>query len=160
MGRPTKRTEEIIKRIIEGLSAGTPLTVICKGDGMPHDSTVRDWMAGDSDLSLAIARARETGFDQIALDALAIADNRENDTILTDKGGEIPNSEWISRSRLRVETRLKLLAKWDPKRYGDKITQEISGPDGAPIQSQAVSLDPAQEAALQQVIEDAKSRIK
>jgi hypothetical protein len=160
MGRPTKRTEEIIKRIIEGLSAGTPLTVICKEDGMPHDSTVRDWMAGDSDLSLAIARARETGFDQIALDALAIADNRDNDTILTDKGGEIPNSEWISRSRLRVETRLKLLAKWDPKRYGDKITQEISGPDGAPIQSQAVSLDPAQEAALQQVIEDAKSRIK
>jgi hypothetical protein len=160
MGRPTKRTEEIIKRIIEGLSAGTPLTVICKEDGMPHDSTVRDWMAGDSGLSLAIARARETGFDQIALDALAIADNRDNDTILTDKGGEIPNSEWISRSRLRVETRLKLLAKWDPKRYGDKITQEISGPDGAPIQSQAVSLDPAQEAALQQVIEDAKSRIR
>jgi hypothetical protein len=30
------------------------------------------------------------------------------------------DSEWISRSRLRVETRLKLLAKWDPKRYGDK----------------------------------------
>jgi hypothetical protein len=148
MGRPTKRTEEIIKRIIEGLSAGTPLTVICKEDGMPHDSTVRDWMAGDSDLSLAIARARQLGFD-------AIADN-----VRSTARGKGDSTGDFQRDRLIIETDLKLLAKWDPKRYGDKITQEISGPDGAPIQSQAVSLDPAQEAALQQVIEDAKSRIR
>jgi len=160
IGRPSKRTDDIVKRIIEGLSAGTPLTVICKEDGMPHDSTVRDWMADDREFSLAIARAREAGFDQIALDALSIADNRDNDTILTDKGGEIPNSEWISRSRLRVETRLKLLAKWDPKRYGDKIAQEISGPDGGAIKTETMALTPDQESSLAQVIEDARARVR
>ncbi len=120
LGRPTKRSPDVIQRIVDGLSNGVPLTVICAEQGMPHDDTVRLWMRTDPDLSHAIARAREAGFDRIALEALAIADNTQNDTVLTDKGGEVPNSEWISRSRLRVETRLKLLAKWDPKRYGDK----------------------------------------
>jgi hypothetical protein len=39
----------------------------------------------------------------------------------------VPDSEWISRSKLRVETRLKLLAKWDPKRYGDRLNLDHSG---------------------------------
>ena len=32
-----------------------------------------------------------------------------------------------NRDRLRVDTRLKLLAKWCPKRYGDKLDVEDSG---------------------------------
>jgi hypothetical protein len=27
----------------------------------------------------------------------------------------------LGHRRLQIETRLKLLSKWDPKRYGDKI---------------------------------------
>ena len=126
-GRPSKLTPAVLKRIVDGLSEGTPLTVICSPAAMPSDRTVRDWMDANPEVSAAIAGAREAGFDRIALDALAIADNTEQDTILTDKGSEIPNSEWISRSKLRVETRLKLLAKWDPKRYGDKQQVEHSG---------------------------------
>lgn len=107
---------------------------------MPGIRTVYDWMEKDREFSADIARAREAGFDQIALDALAIADEvTDKDTITFTKGEqevEIPNKEWILRSKLRVETRLKLLAKWDPKRYGDKISQEISGPGGGPIQTE------------------------
>ena len=38
------------------------------------------------------------------------------------------NAEFVARSRLRVDTRLKLLAKWDPKRYGERseVKQEIA----------------------------------
>lgn len=163
MGRPTKRTPEVIQRVIEGLSKGTPLTVICEADDMPGRDAVYDWMSSDEELSRHIARAREAGFDQIALDALSIADNSERDTVLTDKGGEIPNSEWISRSRLRVETRLKLLAKWDPKRYGERIAQEITGADGGPlVTKQDISPDMEAQilriAALQQGITPPPSR--
>lgn len=73
-----------------------------------------------------IARAREAGFDRIAADCLEIADQTGKDTIYGDNGARA-DTEWISRSKLRIETRLKLLAKWDPKRYGDKITQEHTG---------------------------------
>ena len=34
------------------------------------------------------------------------------------------NAEHIQRSKLRIETRLKLLAKWNPKKYGDKLALE------------------------------------
>lgn len=159
-GRPSKLTPLVLKRIVDGLSEGTPLTVICSGKDMPSDRTVRDWMDANPEVSAEIARAREAGFDRIALDALAIADNTTQDTILTDKGGEIPNSEWISRSRLRVETRLKLLAKWDPKRYGERMAQEISGPNGSPVAVAAVQLAPDQEQALARVIQDAQERVR
>ena len=70
------------------------------------------------------------------MDALHIADDNSQDTRYGADGKEMPDSEWISRSKLRVETRLKLLAKWDPKRYGDKITAEHTGADGGAIQSE------------------------
>lgn len=122
----TEARQDAIERVLDGLAKGTPLAVICRAEGMPCDDTVRKWAEDDPELSRAIARAREAGFDQIAMDALAIADAVENDTIVTEHG-EKPNSEWITRSRLRVETRLKLLAKWDPKRYGEKIDVTSGG---------------------------------
>lgn len=109
-----------ISAVVNGLRKGTPLTVICSAEGMPCDDTIRNWADADPELSRAIARAREVGFDQIALEALAIADETTHDTKTLENGQDAPNSEWITRSRLRVDTRLKLLAKWDPKRYGDK----------------------------------------
>jgi hypothetical protein len=130
-GRPTKRTEVVVQRIIDGLSAGTPLTIICEADDMPATSTVYDWMNADEQLSGQVARAREAGFDRIALDALAIADEvTEKDTIEAAHG-PIPNKEWLMRSKLRVETRLKLLSKWDPKRYGERLA--LAGDDSAPL---------------------------
>ena len=97
---------------------------------MPSVATVGNWKAADEVLSSAIARAREEGFDAIALQCLEIADETSRDTVITDTG-ERANSEWISRSKLRVETRLKLLAKWDPKRYGDKL--QVGGDAQNPI---------------------------
>ena len=112
--------QKAVEAVLAGLAVGTPLAVICRADGMPCDDTVRIWAEGDAELRRAIARARDAGWDQIALDALAIADNTEHDTKAAADGREVADAEWISRSKLRVETRLKLLAKWDPKRYGDK----------------------------------------
>lgn len=111
-GRPTRRNETVIARIIDGLSSGTPLTIICAPDEMPDVRTVYLWMEKDSELSASIARARDAGFDAIAKETMAIADDPKGD---------------ILRDRLRVDTRLKLLAKWDPKRYGDKIDLKHSG---------------------------------
>jgi len=119
-GRPSKFTPQIAQEICDRLSKGEPLAQICRDEKMPSPSTISTWKAVDPDFSAAIARAREDGFDAIAQECLDIADNTHSDTIST-KDGERPDTEWISRSKLRVETRLKLLAKWDPKRYGEKL---------------------------------------
>jgi hypothetical protein len=147
-GRPSKRSPGVIERIIEGLSKGTPLTVICSPDEMPDDNTVRAWMREDPDLSDDIARARKTGFD-------AIADN-----LRSTARGEGDSTGDFLRDKLIIETDLKLLAKWDPKRYGDRIAQEITGADGGPLTTASVQLPPEQEDALKQLIQTAQDRVR
>lgn len=129
IGRPTKRNDEVVARIIEGLRKGTPLTIICGADDMPATSTVYDWASGDEALSGAIARAREEGFDQIAIDALSIIDS-DPERMATEVGDKV-DPAFVQHQKNRVETRLKLLAKWDPKRYGEMIKH--AGADGGPM---------------------------
>lgn len=135
IGRPSSFTQEIADEICERLAKGEPLTSICRDERMPATRTVSDWKAAHETFSADFARGREEGFDAIAEQCLQIADETSQDTkIVGEDEREVCNSEWISRSKLRVETRLKLLAKWDPKRYGDKVTTEVTGADGGPIQ--------------------------
>jgi hypothetical protein len=126
VGRPTKYTAELLAKICKRLSTGEPLAQICRDKGMPDRTTVFDWAAANEEISQQIAHARDLGFDAIAAECLQIADDTSRDTIKTKKG-DIPNAEWIARSRLRVEARLKLLAKWCPKRYGEQLQVEHVG---------------------------------
>jgi len=126
MGRPSKYTQSLADEICERLSKGEPLAWICRGEGKPTTQTVNAWVRDNESFGIAYARAREEGFDEIAMDCLHIADETGQDTKYTDSG-EQADSEWITRSRLRVETRLKLLAKWSPKKYGDKIEHDHQG---------------------------------
>lgn len=123
MAKPTKRSPEVVQRILDGLSEGTPLTRICADADMPAPRTVREWMEQDETLSAAIARAREIGFDAIAEEALAIADTPVEGKRIkrSEDGTEEVIEDMLGHRKLQVETRLKLLAKWDPKRYGELI---------------------------------------
>lgn len=133
-GRPSLFTQEVADEICERLAKGEPLAQICKDDNMPAVRTVSDWKAAHPAFSADFAHAREEGFDHIAAECLDIADETSNDTLFTEHGDR-PNTEWISRSKLRIETRLKLLAKWDPKRYGDKV--QLTGDGGGPLETKS-----------------------
>lgn len=124
-------SQEVADSICELIGEGTPLREICRMDGMPAWRTVYHWMEDFPDFAARIARARTRGFDAIAEECLEIADDTRSDTMTVGYGvteRDAANTEWISRSKLRVETRLKLLAKWDPKRYGEKldVTMEVN----------------------------------
>lgn len=132
-GRPSKYTPEIGRSICDRLSKGEPLTVICADSGMPSDGTVRAWMSRDAAFSEDIARARELGFDAIAWEAKNIADTPlmgEEQTQKDDGRIEIKRGDMLGHRKLQIETRLKLLAKWDPRRYGDKLA--LGGADDLP----------------------------
>lgn len=132
-GRPTLRTDEVIQRILDGLTAGTPLEHICRADDMPATRTVRDWMDSDADLFAAIARAREMGADAIAVESLEIIDTMPD--IVKSEGGDRVDSAHVAWLKNRAEHRLKLLAKWHPKRYGDKVT--LAGDAENPVEMRA-----------------------
>jgi len=132
-GRPTLYTDAVAAEIIKRLSAGEPLAQICRDDHMPAARTISDWKK-DEKFSANFAHAREEGFDAIALQTLEIADDDSRDwEPVRDPEGNITgvkvDGEHVTRSKLRIDTRLKLLAKWDPKRYGDKVALTGGGPD-------------------------------
>jgi hypothetical protein len=85
-----------------------------------------------SAFSEAIARARDAGWDKIALDALRISDTTEDGETIVEKpdGIEVRRADMLGHRKLRVETRLKLLAKWSPKKYGERTHLEHSGKVG------------------------------
>jgi hypothetical protein len=75
-------------------------------------------------LAAQFARAKSLGFDAIADDCVEIADDATNDYMET-KHGPVFDGEHVQRSRLRIDTRLKLLAQWDPKRYGPRTQSDV-----------------------------------
>lgn len=99
------RTKANADAIVAALCSGKPLTEICREQGLCTQS-VYDWKDADPEFAGQIARARDVGFDVIATGVIDIIDDKTDD----------PASR-----RVRAEYRLKLLAKWDPKRYGDKL---------------------------------------
>lgn len=144
-GRPSLYTPQLVEEICLRLGKAEPLAVICRDDHMPNDDTVRDWAEKDEAVKRAIARAREVGHDFMAAECLRIADDGRNDSYTDEEGNVRVDTDVIQRSKLRIETRLKLLAKWDPKRYGEKVA--LTGGDGGPLQIQAIErriVDPAE----------------
>lgn len=137
MGRPSEFTTEIADRICDELVAGVSLRTICKADDMPAASTVFKWLRDFPEFSEQYARAKEAQADALFDEILDIADDGTNDWMLSRGDDENEawrvNGEHIQRSKLRLDARKWMASKLQPKKYGDKITQELTGAGGAPL---------------------------
>lgn len=130
-----------------GIKADEALT------SMPAPSTIADWkLAHPTDFAVEFGRAKDEGFDAIAVETLMIADtplDAQTETVKTggESGDEVTTKteDALGHRTLQINTRLKLLSKWDPRRYGDKLV--LSGDDDAPIRTirriERVIVDPA-----------------
>ena len=125
------------------MANGESLRGICRDEGMPAASTVCLWAATDKTFAEQYARAREIQAHTLVDEILEISDDGTNDWMErrseAEKGAGVEtgwtvNGEHIQRSRLRVDSRKWFASKVLPKIYGDKISQELSGPDGGPMQ--------------------------
>lgn len=148
-GRPSKRTAALELELIDRIATGEPLAQICRDEHMPERTVWYDWLDKDPDLFQRFARAREKGFDAIAEDALKIANTPfEGESTITRPDGsvEVRREDMLGHRKLQVETRLKLLAKWDPKRYGDRLATTLTGPNDGPVQFEYTSSADAQQA--------------
>ncbi len=136
IGRPSKYTPELAAEICQRLSNGEPLRQICRDDHMPAWQKIYEWMARDEELSGAIAQAREQGFEALAEEALMIADTPVfgQKQVMTDQGTATTVEDMLGHRKLQIETRLKLLAKWNPKKYGDKV--QVGGDAENPLKVQ------------------------
>jgi hypothetical protein len=130
MARPTDYNPEITSDICVRMGLGESLREICRDEEMPDKSTVMRWLAKYPEFRDQYAGAREAQADYYAEEILEIADDGSNDWMERKRGDEtieVENHEVLNRSRLRVDTRKWLMARMAPKKYGDKVTQEITG---------------------------------
>lgn len=141
-------TDVLFRSICLEISEGVPLRQICRRPDMPSKTAFYEWLDG-TDLETddpsapdvrsgrlaRYARARKLGYDALAEESLEIADDGTNDWVEREKeDGRLDvevDRDHIQRSKLRIETRLKLLAVWDPKRYGNMI--KVGDPDAKPL---------------------------
>lgn len=71
--------------------------------------------------------ALEIASDGYAHEVVAIADDGSNDTYVDDEGRRKVDTDVIARSKLRIDTRLKLAGKWFRGRYGETVKHEVAG---------------------------------
>lgn len=123
MGQASTYTEEIATEIVERLSEGEFLRVICRDEHMPSWRSVYRWIEANKGFAARIAHARILGFDAIAEESARLLDEPPErcDTQFGDK----VDPGYVQWQKNRAEQRLKLLAKWSPKKYGEKL--EIEG---------------------------------
>jgi len=128
MAYSQEEKEEIFNDIFDIIENGKSLRFALST--IPLSSkTFYEWIDNDEEKVKQYARVTEKRADAIFEDILLIADNASNDDIITDKGDSIPNTEWLQRSRLRVDARKWMLGKMNPKKYGDRETKVIEGGD-------------------------------
>lgn len=132
MGRPSTYATETADAIIEWVSVGKPLREFCRLEGSPPWRTVYSWLEAEEGFAARFARARLMGADAIAEQALEIADTPLEGvrTEVDDKGTKTVHEDMLGHRRLQVDTRLKLLAKWFPQKYGEKLA--VGGADDMP----------------------------
>ncbi len=123
-------SDKIAALICERMAGGQSLNEICRAKDMPTKPSVLRWLREREGFRTQYAQAREDLIEHWAEELLEIADDTARDTHTTTYEGGVertsPNTEWISRARLRVDSRKWLMSKLAPKKYGDhlKIDQE------------------------------------
>ena len=134
-GRPSSYTQEMADAICARLADGESLRAICSGNGMPSKTTVMRWLAANMSFRDQYACAREQQADTLVDDIVAIAD--EAALAVKHDGEDVSlalDATAVARNRLRVDARKWVAARMAPKKYGDRIAQEISAPCGGPVE--------------------------
>lgn len=148
-GPSVPMTPEIFDDICFLVSEGVPLREICRMPDMPSKSRFYEYLEDTTDEAAhagrvaRYARARALGLDEMAAETIEIVDDASNDYMERRReDGSIDivlDREHIQRSKLRAEHRLKLLACWDPKRYGAQL--KLADPNGDRLDRGSLSLN-------------------
>lgn len=126
-GRVVK-SPELLDALCAYLAQGGMMLTFAKRVGLGR-SMLSQWCSKDPKWKAAVAKAREQGVDALAEEALAMAtdplmvedvyERYDNDGNLLSM--DVKKGDAVYARKLAVSTRLDLLKKWAPEKYGDKV---------------------------------------
>lgn len=128
MPRPTSYTKEIAQEICDAISTSSiGIRRLCKQHKhWPDGATIFRWRQNNSAFRDQYAQAKKCQVEVLVDEILEIADDSSHDETHDKQGNAKANSEYINRSRLRVDTRKWLASKLAPKIYGDKSDHDVN----------------------------------
>jgi hypothetical protein len=110
-------SQEIFDVICVRMAEGESLRAICKTVGMPNKRTVLRWIEKDDGIKLQYAEAQNLRAEHYFDEIIDIADSKADP----------------QKTRVQIDARKWVLARMNPKKYGDRVTNEHIGGDGNPI---------------------------
>lgn len=128
--------DELMTKVLADVTGGMSLRKATEAHGVEKMRFHRTVDASET-WANHYMRARASCMDAIAEELLEIQDEEPP---LRDPGGLAPGAPkadpaWVAWQKNRIDTRKWLLSKLAPKKYGDKVATEISGPDGGPVET-------------------------
>lgn len=127
MKEQVRYNQQIAEEICDAIACDSKgLRRLCEENPhWPERRNIYHWCKKHPEFRLQYLQAKEHQIEALVDEILDIADDTSRDTILkTNNDGEqveAYNSEWVNRSRLRIDTRKWLAGKLAPKIYGDKF---------------------------------------
>jgi len=110
-----------VQTICDLVARKQTLNQICQLPGMPNHETLRQWFAEEPELAANYACAREMRAD-------ARADRIDEITAMIINGELDPQA-----AKVVIDAEKWLAGKEQPKKYGDKVTQELTGANGTDL---------------------------
>lgn len=130
----TTYSEEIVKVICDRIAEGESLNKICMDDSVKVTrKTVYNWLADEKHSSFLhrYTQARERQAETFVDQCVDIADDSSRDEIEIEGKDGKPykkiNHDHINRSRLMVDTRIKIAEKMAPTKYTPQRLVQHSG---------------------------------
>lgn len=139
-GRPSGFSPEIANAICERIAGSESLKSICRDDDMPSESTVRNWLARGANASEG-DEAFSSFLRQYAHAREAQADTDADE--VGDIGRKTLAGEYDPQAaRVAIDALKWSAGKRAPKKYGERVTQELTGEGGGPIAIAWKIIDP------------------
>lgn len=113
---------ELAAQFCAAIADGGSLRSVCKKVGMPSKATVFRWLRDKPEFTRLYEQATDDRADAHVEEIIEIADNCKAD------------KDSVAKAKLRIYARIEAVQKMKPRKYGAKVTQELTGPGGGPVE--------------------------
>ena len=136
----TLYTPELADTFCELIASGLNVAQALRYPGMPkHKTSIYQWLFKHPEFAEKYRLAQQARTEAYVEEMIEIADDCTDDIGMGPNGPIIKTSS-IRRAALRIDTRKWNVSKLNAMKYGDKITQEHTGPGGASLGNTVINV--------------------
>lgn len=130
-GRPTVFTPAMLEKILRIIAEdGIPERAIFRQEGMPEWSSWTKYKRNHPEFIPQYTCAKADGCEVWEEHIYNVAHDESRDLQPDGKGSVKSDNTAVNRDRLKIDTVWKLMRSTEPRKYGDKVQQELTGADG------------------------------